>query len=125
MIVVMGEKKNNIRSFRYSDRVAEILEGMEGKTLNEKFENLVITCHAALPEIQRKIEIENKSLKRMRDEWWELVQLTRKVQERLSCIDRMSADLDELVSRSEGMIGKKVTQISGRELPDLPGHKVY
>lgn len=34
----MKDTKNNIRSFRYSDRVAQILESMEGDSLNAKFE---------------------------------------------------------------------------------------
>ncbi|MBE7724524.1 MAG: hypothetical protein E7244_08870 [Enterocloster citroniae] len=47
----MKDTKNNIRSFRYSDRVAQILESMEGDSLNAKFENLVIFCHDRLPEV--------------------------------------------------------------------------
>ena len=35
-------KKDNIRSFRFSDEVLELLEGFEGKNLNEKFNNMVI-----------------------------------------------------------------------------------
>ena len=34
-------KKNNIRSFRYSDETACILEQYRGDSLNAKFENLV------------------------------------------------------------------------------------
>ena len=48
----MKEKKTNIRSFRYSDRVAEILEASEGDTLNEKFENLVLFCSDGLEDIK-------------------------------------------------------------------------
>lgn len=94
----MGEKKNNIRSFRYSDRVAEILENAEGKTLNEKFENLVLTCHASLPEIQRKIDIESKHLQCMRDEWWKLLHLRQKVEERLERINCVSSEIDRFLS---------------------------
>lgn len=36
--------KINIRSFRYSDEVAGILEGFKGGSLNEKFENLILHC---------------------------------------------------------------------------------
>lgn len=36
--------KTNIRSFRYSDEVAGIIEGFQGSNLNEKFENLVLYC---------------------------------------------------------------------------------
>lgn len=97
------ELKNNIRSFRYSDRVAEILEGMEGKTLNEKFENLVITCHATLPDIQHKIEVESRCLERMRDDWWKLLRLKGDIEKRLGSIDSVSAEIEGLIS---GFMGR-------------------
>lgn len=65
----MTGKKNNIRSFRYSDEVAEILEGMEGSNLNEKFENLVRTCYVRLPEVQGMIELYEGYLNDMRDKY--------------------------------------------------------
>ena len=34
--------KSNLRSFRYSDEIAAILEAQEGNSLNEKFESLVL-----------------------------------------------------------------------------------
>jgi hypothetical protein len=49
--------KNNIRSFRYSDRVAEILEQQEGKTLNEKFENLVLFCFDEKPNTEKQLKL--------------------------------------------------------------------
>jgi len=36
--------KSNLRSFRYSDEIAAILEAQEGASLNEKFESLVLFC---------------------------------------------------------------------------------
>ena len=53
----MKEKKTNIRSFRYSDRVAEILEASEGNTLNEKFENLVLFCYDELPGVKNELDM--------------------------------------------------------------------
>lgn len=105
----MGKKlKNNIRSFRYSDEVAGILEGMQGKTLNEKFENLVRTCYIVLPEMERKIELASKSLEAMRSDYWELWRLKSKVENKLGCIDRLAAELDEIVAGSEVLLsGRK------------------
>lgn len=103
----MGQKKNNIRSFRYSDDVANILEGVEGKTLNEKFENLVRTCYIVLPEMERKIELASKSLESMRSDYWELWRLKGKVQSKLDSLDRLATDLDELVSRSEMVLSSR------------------
>lgn len=50
----MGAKPN-IRSFRYSDRVLEILSAAPGDSLNEKFENLVLYCHDRKPEVTKQL----------------------------------------------------------------------
>ena len=55
-------KKNNIRSFRQCDRVAEILELCDGDSLNAKFENLVLTCYDRLPDLQEEIKRHEKLL---------------------------------------------------------------
>ena len=75
----MSVKKNNIRSFRYSDEVAEILEGMEGSNLNEKFENLVRTCYMRLPELQRQIEMYEGYLNDMRHEYYSMLSIDDEV----------------------------------------------
>lgn len=46
--------RNNIRSFRFSDRVLKILEDFEGDNLNDKFNNLVLFCFDRLPELKKK-----------------------------------------------------------------------
>lgn len=54
--------KNNIRSFRYSDEVRDILEGFEGDSMNEKFENLVLYCHKTVPHVQKRLAEVNKEI---------------------------------------------------------------
>ncbi len=39
----MGQK-NNIRSIRFSDELAELIHRQVGHTFTEKFENLVTRC---------------------------------------------------------------------------------
>ena len=94
------ELKNNIRSFRYSDRVAEILEGMEGKTLNDKFEKLVLTCYCKLPDILGEIERQEKRLRYMRDDYMKLLELKHRIDSRLKSVDSLVADIDEAVARN-------------------------
>lgn len=48
--------KPNIRSFRYSDRVAEILINQPGDSLNEKFENLVLYCFDRVPCVEQRLD---------------------------------------------------------------------
>ena len=71
----MKDTKNNIRSFRYSDRVAQILESMEGDSLNAKFENLVLFCHDRLPEVQKKYDMYKSMADRQWNEFMELSDL--------------------------------------------------
>lgn len=62
----MGASKSNIRSFRYSDRVAEILEQQPGDSLNAKFEALVLRCYDELPETQQLLDRLNKQIQAAR-----------------------------------------------------------
>lgn len=64
----MNSKKSNIRSFRYSDRVAEILESFDGDTLNAKFENLVFYCYDKIPHVKRSVGFYEKWLKDLQKE---------------------------------------------------------
>lgn len=47
--------KDNIRSFRYDDEVAKIIEGFKGESYNEKFDNLVRYCFQELPKREKCI----------------------------------------------------------------------
>lgn len=42
--------KNNIRSIRFSDELAELIDRQVGRTFTEKFENLVTRCVWELPK---------------------------------------------------------------------------
>ena len=61
--------KNNIRSIRFSDELAELIDQQIGDTFTAKFENLVTRCVWKLPqkekqleEIQQRIQNERKRL---------------------------------------------------------------
>ena len=43
-------KKNDIRSIRFSDELAELIDRQQGDTFTQKFENLVTRCVWELPE---------------------------------------------------------------------------
>jgi len=62
-------QKNNIRSIRFSDEMAELIDRQVGRTFTEKFENLVTRCVWELPrqeqrlkEIQARIKQEQERL---------------------------------------------------------------
>ena len=49
-------QKNNIRSIRFSDELAELIDRQVGRTFTEKFENLVTRCVWELPEKEKELE---------------------------------------------------------------------
>ena len=49
-------KKNNIRSIRFSDELAELIDRQIGDTFTEKFENLVTKCVWELPQKEKELK---------------------------------------------------------------------
>lgn len=48
--------KNNIRSIRFSDELAELIDQQVGRTFTEKFENLITRCVWELPQKEEELE---------------------------------------------------------------------
>ena len=48
--------KNNIRSIRFSDELAELIDRQVGNSFTEKFENLVTRCVWELPQKEEQIK---------------------------------------------------------------------
>lgn len=71
--------KNNIRSIRFSDELAELIERQQGDNFTQKFENLVTRCVWELPARER-----------------ELGQLEERIREKREQLLRMSAQAREL-----------------------------
>lgn len=64
--------KSNLRSFRYSDKVAAVLEGFQGGSLNEKFENLVLYCFDRLETRKKDLAKIEKDIESKRKQYFEL-----------------------------------------------------
>ena len=53
--------KTNIRSLRFSDELAELIEGQQGQNFTEKFENLVTRCVWEVPAREKELaELERR-----------------------------------------------------------------
>lgn len=81
------KKKTNIRSIRFTDELAELIEQQVGQTFTEKFENLVVRCVWELPAQEKKLEQireeirqEEERLLRLQKAGEELRQLERDIQ---------------------------------------------
>lgn len=51
----MGQK-NNIRSIRFTDELAELIDRQTGDTFTQKFENLITRCVWELPKKEEEIK---------------------------------------------------------------------
>jgi len=105
--------KSNIRSFRYSDEVAEILEGFSGDSLNAKFENLVLHCYKLLPKKKKEL---NQITKQVEDKEKEYIKLCSQLQEVSSLISTLETlkRYGEIAARQAQPVIKKGIVTQGR-----------
>ena len=82
--------KPNIRSIRFSDELAELIDRQAGNTFTEKFENLVTRCvwelpqrEAELKEVQTQVRQEEKRLTDLRKRRIVLDQTIQSIQKSL------------------------------------------
>ena len=98
--------KPNIRSIRFSDELAELIDRQAGNTFTEKFENLVTRCVWELPQKEMELKVVQKQMRREKERLAEL----RKRREKL---DQAISDTAEIGLSFEGA-GRAVTQFCGR-----------
>lgn len=65
-------QKNNIRSIRFSDELAELIDRQVGSTFTEKFENLVTRCVWELPQREAELERIRKDIRHVETRFREL-----------------------------------------------------
>lgn len=59
-------QKNNIRSIRFSDEMAELIDRQTGENFTQKFEALITRCVWELPMKQAELERLEKEIQRRR-----------------------------------------------------------
>lgn len=82
--------KPNIRSIRFSDELAELIDRQVGSTFTKKFENLVTRCVWELPQkeaelarLEQEIRQERKRLTELRKKRTKLDQIIFSIQQNL------------------------------------------
>lgn len=81
--------KDNIRSFRFSGEVAAILEAQEGKSLNDKFETLVLFCYYKVEERKEELARVEEQIKAKRNELYNLSRQTEQLHMLKDDLDKM------------------------------------
>ena len=75
--------KNNIRSIRFSDKLAELIDRQIGDNFTEKFENLISKCVWELPQREKELERLEQEINMKRDELMKLRNTTYQLQSNL------------------------------------------
>ncbi len=82
--------KPNIRSIRFSDELAELIDRQVGNSFTEKFENLVTQCVWELPQkeaelkrLEEKIQQERKRLAELQKRRTRLERIMQSIQQNL------------------------------------------
>ena len=90
--------KNNIRSIRFSDELAELIDRQVGDTFTQKFENLISRCVWELPEKEKQLARIQADIQRERERLYNLQRATEQL--RMLERDLQQAKRDfELVAR--------------------------
>ncbi len=71
--------KNNIRSIRFSDELAELIDRQVGRSFTEKFENLVTRCVWELPKKERQLKEIQERIDRERKRLYDLQRATEEL----------------------------------------------
>lgn len=101
--------KNNIRSFRYSDEVAKHLEKQPENSLNEKFENLVISCCIALPEVLKQTKEAENQLLLSKQKLWDVIKQVQQLQDYQSTLKQAEYYINNLGQKAK-QLHDNVTQ---------------
>ena len=66
--------KNNIRSIRFSDELAELIDRQVGDTFTQKFENLVTRCVWEMPQKEKQLASIQADIRREQERLYNLRQ---------------------------------------------------
>lgn len=89
-----NHKKNNVRSFRYSDQVAAILQQH-----NNDLDALVLECFYKLPEVRKKVKAEQKRCDDLRKQIFDLNSHLRTLQNLRIQIDDLERSVRSVIDR--------------------------
>lgn len=101
-------QKNNIRSIRFSDELAELIDRQVGNTFTQKFENLVTRCVWELPKKEAEIERLDSMITRKRQE-------LRAMQDKLSSLTYTTNRIQQQATQLEAAIKRELQQWDNAE----------
>ena len=72
-------QKNNIRSIRFSDEMADLIDRQMGDTFTQKFENLITRCVWELPAKEKQLADIQAQISRERQRLFDLQRATEQL----------------------------------------------
>lgn len=71
--------KNNIRSIRFPDKLAALIDQQVGDTFTQKFENLITRCVWEVPAAEKRLEQIREDIKREQQRLYDLQRATEQL----------------------------------------------
>lgn len=90
-------QKNNIRSIRFSDELAELIDQQVGNSFTQKFENLITRCVWELPKKEEEIRLLDALIANKRNEVAVLSSRSAKIINTISDLERKLYALDTAI----------------------------
>ena len=94
-------RKNNIRSIRFSDALAELIDRQVGNTFTEKFENLVTRCVWELPQKERELERLNQVISERRQQLGRMSQTAKSLSRQLTDMSCKIMELSAAIAEAQ------------------------
>lgn len=92
--------KNNIRSIRFSDELAELIDRQVGDTFTQKFENLITRCVWELPAKEAELERIEKKIEEKREQIHKMTEQTTKLSATINNLFPEVMRLEKAIKRS-------------------------
>lgn len=92
-------QKNNIRSIRFSDELAELIDRQVGDTFTAKFENLVTRCVWELPAKKTELARIEEQIREKRERYQELVREYNKLNTTIRDISYRASALKDTINQ--------------------------
>lgn len=90
-------QKNNIRSIRFTDELAELIDRQTGETFTQKFENLITRCVWELPKKEEEIKRLDTVIAKKRQEIAVLSSRSAKIINTVTDLERKLYALDTAI----------------------------
>lgn len=95
--------KTNIRSIRFSDEMAELINQQIGDNFTEKFENLIRQCVWEAPAAERKVKILEAEIRRKQEQFEKLRHQHVDLRNHLVEMELKMEALDKVISKAIAM----------------------